>query len=359
MIRFTTGNLLDAPAEALVNTVNTVGVMGKGIALMFKEKFPENARLYERACAGEELAAGSLFVTENSDMFGPRWIVNFSTKKHWRHPSKMEWIRNGLKELREFIIDNNVRSIAIPPLGAGNGGLEWADVRIEIERALANLPEVEVTVFEPTAKYQNVAKPTGVETLTPARALVAEIVRRYWVLGIECTLLEVQKLAWFLQSATKRLSERDPLQLHFSANRYGPYADDLRHLLNSLDGSYLASDKRINDAGPFDVIRFNDEKKAKIQAYFTTEEAKPFRAALEATSDLIDGFESPLGMELLATVDWLVNVDGVDASREAIKLGIKSWPGGAEAAKRKEAIFEDRLIDLALRRLSSPAAVAH
>lgn len=358
MILYTQGNLLDAPAQALVNTVNTVGVMGKGIALMFKEKFPENAKLYERACAADELEPGSIFVTESSDMFGPRWIINFSTKKHWRHPSKLEWIRSGLAELRAFIAGNKIESIAIPPLGAGNGGLEWSQVRPEIERALGDLSGVDVIVFEPTSKYQNVAKRAGVEKLTPARALVAEIVRRYWVLGIECTLLEVQKLAWFLESATKRLAVEDPLNLHFAANRYGPYADDLRHLLNSLDGSYLSCDKRINDAGPFDVIRFNDEKKDKVQAYFTTDEAKPYRAALEATANLIDGFESPLGMELLATVDWLISVEGVEPSIQSIKRGISGWPGGADAARRKEAIFEDRLIELALRRLETSGAAS-
>ncbi|SHM66801.1 O-acetyl-ADP-ribose deacetylase (regulator of RNase III), contains Macro domain [Sphingobium sp. YR657] len=359
MIRYTTGNLLEARADALVNTVNTVGVMGKGIALMFKEKFPENSKRYEAACANHELKPGAIFVTEGSDMFGPRWIVNFSTKKHWRHPSKMEWIRSGLMELRDFIRANNIRSIAIPPLGAGNGGLEWTSVRNEIERALGDLPDVDIIVFEPTSKYQNVAKRDGVEKLTPARALIAEIVRRYWVLGMECTLLEVQKLAWFLESATKKLADENPLKLNFAANRYGPYADDLRHLLNSLDGSYLACDKRINDAGPFDVIRFNDEKKEKVQAYFTTDEAKPYRSALEATAQLIDGFESPLGMELLATVDWLISVEGAKPSLESIRMGIKAWPGGSGSARRKEAIFDDRLINLALERFERVDHLAH
>lgn len=357
MIRYTTGNLLDASADALVNTVNTVGVMGKGIALMFKEQFPENAKRYERACAANGLTAGSIFVTESSDMFGPRWIINFATKKHWRHPSKIEWIRSGLNELRDFLVSNDVKSVAIPPLGAGNGGLEWNDVRSEIQLVLGSL-DVDVVVFEPTSKYQNVAKRAGVEKLTPARALVAEIVRRYWVLGIECTLLEVQKLAWFLESAVKRLSANDPLNLHFEANRYGPYADDLRHLLNSLDGSYLACDKRINDAGPFDVIRFNDDRKSKLQAYFTIEEVQPYRSALEATADLIDGFESPLGMELLATVDWLIKIENVEPTLDGIRRGIKAWPAGPDAAHRKEAIFEDRLIDLALQRLTGSSAFA-
>lgn len=352
MIRYTTGNLLDEPAEALVNTVNTVGVMGKGIALMFKERFPENARLYERACADEQLTAGGIFATKSSDMYGPKWIINFATKQHWRHPSKIAWIRSGLRELCAFIVNEGIRSVAIPPLGAGNGGLEWPAVRREIENALSDLTDVEIIVYEPTSKYQNVAKRAGVEKLTPARALIAEMVRRYWVLGIECTILEVQKLAWFVERAVKQSTDSNPLQLHFAANRYGPYADDLRHMLNSLDGSYLSCDKRINDAGPFDVIRFNDEKKDKLQVYFSTDEAKPFRSTLEQASSLIDGFESPLGMELLATVDWLLHVEKVQPTLEDIKRGVASWGGGPDAARRKQAIFEDRLIELALDRLA-------
>jgi len=351
MIRYTTGNLLDAPAQALVNTVNTVGVMGKGIALMFKEQFPANSAEYEQACAAGDLEPGSIFVTERTDMYGPRWIINFSTKKHWRHPSKISWIRSGLQELRAFLIEQDVRSVAIPPLGAGNGGLAWADVRPEIESALAGL-SADVLVFEPTATYQNVAKRAGIEKLTPARALVAEIVRQYSVLGLECTLLEVQKLAWFIDRAIRATSEQGALKLHFAAHRYGPYADDLRHLLNSLDGSYLACDKRINDAGPFDVVRFNDAKKDHLRAYFSTEEAKPFRPALEATAQLIDGFESPLGMELLATVDWLLHVEGFAATIDGVREGVSKWKGGAGSAARKERIFEDRLIELALGRLT-------
>jgi O-acetyl-ADP-ribose deacetylase (regulator of RNase III) len=351
-MRYTTGNLLDVPAEALVNTVNTVGVMGKGIALMFKEKFPENFKLYEDACKAGTVQAGHLMITEGSDMFGPRWIINFPTKKHWRHPSKLEWVESGVKELRQFIIDNNVKSIAIPPLGAGNGGLEWSDVRAIISRELSDIGTADIVVFEPTAKYQNVAKRAGVEKLTPARALIAEMVRRYWVLGLECTLLEVQKLAWFVEANITRLGLDDPLKLNFKANRFGPYADNLRHMLDALDGSYLQSDKRISDSTAFDVIRFNDAKRQQVEVYFTTPEARPFRSALQATTDLIEGFESPLGMELLATIDWLVRVEHVPATLEGVMAGVRNWPGGADAAKRKEAIFEPRLIEIALNRLT-------
>lgn len=170
MIRVTQGNLLEADVEALVNTVNTVGVMGKGIALMFKERFPANMAAYARACKAKEVQTGKMFVTETGEPMGPRWIVNFPTKQHWRAKSQMQWIVDGLADLRRFIQQNKVGSIAIPPLGAGNGGLDWAQVKPHIEQALGDLAEVEVLVYEPTAKYQNVAKRTGVEN-SPRPAL--------------------------------------------------------------------------------------------------------------------------------------------------------------------------------------------
>ena len=250
MITFTSGNLLDAEADALVNTVNTVGVMGKGIALMFKEAFPDNYRAYQAACHDDAVKVGEMFVTERRHLMGgPRWIINFPTKVHWRNPSKLEWIIEGLDDLRRVISEKDIKSIALPPLGSGNGGLEWRDVRPIIEAKLGDLSETEVIVYEPTGKYQNVAKREGVEKLTPARALVAELVRRYVVLGLDCTLLEVQKLAYFLEKNIAAKGGGNPLDLRFQADRFGPYAPRLAHLLNALDGSYLHCDKRIGDAG--------------------------------------------------------------------------------------------------------------
>ena len=298
MITFTQGNLLQARVEALVNTVNTVGVMGKGIALMFKQRFNENFLRYAAACKAKQVRTGKVFVTEANELDGPRWIINFPTKQHWRGDSRIEWITEGLQDLRLFLIENKVGSIAIPPLGAGNGGLDWADVRPLIEEALAGL-DTDILVFEPTVKYQNVAKRSGVEKLTPARALIAELVRRYWVRS----LLEIQKLAWFLERNIERAG-LPTLDLRFAPHKYGPYADRLRHLLDGLDGSYLHCDKRIGDADPIDVIWFDDARKSVVQAYLKSE-ARQYAPALEATAALIDGFETPFGMELLATVDWL------------------------------------------------------
>ena len=353
MISFTTGNLLETGSEALVNTVNTVGVMGKGIALMFKEAFPDNFKAYKWACDAEQVHVGQMFVTDRSTFLSPRWIINFPTKQHWRGKTRVEWIDKGLADLRRVIIEKEIKSIAIPPLGCGNGGLDWDVVRPRIEAALSGLGDVEIIVFEPTTRYQNVAKRRGVQKLTPARALVAESVRRYWILGIECTVLEVQKLAWFLSRNLEAYGPDDPLELDYQPDRYGPYADNLRHLLNAMDGSYLHCSKRLADAGPMDTIWFDDDKRNRVHAYLHSE-SKAYIPALDATSALIDGFESPLGMELLSTVDWLITREDCTSEVESIRSGFANWPGGDKsAAERKTRIFDDRLIELALDRLTA------
>ncbi len=352
MIRFTQGNLLAANTEALVNTVNTVGVMGKGIALMFKEAYLDNFKRYAAACKAGEVEVGRMFVTELDQLMGPRWIINFPTKQHWRSPSQMEWIRDGLDDLRDFIKEHGIRSIAIPPLGSGNGGLAWPQVRAEIEQRLGGLDDVDVVVYEPADQYQNIAKKHGVSTLTPARALIAELVRRYWVLGFACSLLEIQKLAWLLERNIERMAPDNPLDLQFEANRYGPYAHRLTHLLNALDGSYLHCDKRIADAGPTEAIWFDDARKDYLSAYLMGGEAKPYIAALERTAEQIDGFQSPLGMELLATVDWLLHRGGASAEVSSVRNALAHWPAGSEAASRKLGLFDDRMLRMALSRLA-------
>lgn len=352
MIHYTQGNLLDADVEALVNTVNTVGVMGKGIALMFKERFPDNMQAYAKACKADEVVTGKMFVTQTASLLGPKWIVNFPTKQHWRAKSKMEWVDEGLKDLRRFIIEHQIKSIAIPPLGAGNGGLNWYEVKPKIEQALADIPDVDIWLYEPTAQYQNVAKKSGVQALTPARAMVAELVRRYWILGMECSLLEIQKLTWFLQRVIDAQGLKNELKLRFSANNYGPYANNLTHLLNALDGSYLKAEKRIPDNAPFDVIAFNDANKEYIENYLH-EYAKEYLPALEKATEIINGFESPYGMELLSTVDWLLTQQNCEPTLASIKQGIAQWPAGANWAQRKLDLFDDHSLQTAIDRMGS------
>ena len=353
MISFTQGNLLEAKVDAVVNTVNTVGIMGKGIALMFKERFPANFDAYSRACKNNQVRIGEMFVTESEDLFGPRWIINFPTKTDWRVKTQLGWIREGMRDLVRTIQENDIRSIAVPPLGCGNGGLDWGDVKPVIVDALAEIENLNAIIYEPTKKYQNVAKRRGVEKLTPARALVAEIVRQYSVPDIDCSILEVQKLGWFLQRGVKCLGIVDPLRFEFSANRYGPYSHRLTKLLDSLDGSYLCCDKRLADADPSDLIWFNPSKKDLVHTYLHSGEGKRFLPVLTWSSSIIDGFQSPLGMELLATVDWLVEEQRVVPDTTAVLSGLRSWPGGQAAGQRKLKIFDERLIGLALDQLSA------
>ncbi len=352
MIRFAQGNLLEAEAEALVNTVNTLGVSGKGIALMFKEAFPENFRAYAAASKAGRIAPGELFITERHDMLGPRTIINFATKQHWRNPSKLAWIRQGLDALRREIEARGIRSIAIPPLGAGNGGLQWSEVRPLIEEALQGLA-ADIVVFEPTRAYLNVVKRQGVETLTPARALMAEMIRRYEILGFDCSMIEAQKLAWFLSRAIARARLADSIADDFAANRYGPYSEKIRHLLNSLDGSYLECERRVADARPFDPIRFRYDRQDRVRAYLTTPEARPYRPALDQASDLIDGFQSPHGLELLATIDWLNVECGVLLEADAMVGAISAWPGPEGAAERKTRAFSRRHVEVAVQHLAA------
>lgn len=356
MIEYRRGNLLDATAEALVNTVNTVGVSGKGIALMFKEAFPDNFRAYEEASKAGAIQPGGLFITERRDMLGPRWIINFATKKHWRHPSRLEWIQAGLAALRKEITARGIRSIAIPPLGAGNGGLDWADVKPMVAAALADL-DCTVIVYEPTAKYQNVVKRHGVEKLTAARALMAEMIRRYEVLGFDCSMLEAQKLAWFLAGALQRLGLANRIADDFVPNRYGPYSDKVRHLLDSLDGSYLACERRVADARPFDPIRFRHDRRDTIAAFLTRPEVKPLRAGLDLATNIIDGFQSPHGLELLATVDWLHRKAGAEMTVESMTAAIRAWPGPEGAAERKAGIFSQHHLAAAVEHLRAIEAV--
>lgn len=351
MIRYTTGNLLEADVDALVNTVNTVGVMGKGIALMFKERFPANMHAYALACKQKQVQTGYMFVTETGELSGPKWIVNFPTKQHWRSKSKMEWIDEGLLDLKRFICEQQIRSIAVPPLGAGNGGLPWEQVKPHIEQALADLHDVDVLVYEPTAQYQNVTKTNGVQELTPARAMIAELVRRYWTLGIDCSLLEIQKLAWFLQRTIQQQGQPDVLKLNFQANYYGPYANNLDHLLNALDGSYLKADKRIPDSDPLDVIWFRDAQKPKLDAWFKSE-GKRWLPTLDSAAQTIEGFESPFGMELLSTVGWAISEMNAEPTVTSIRTAINQWPAGPKWAERKQQLFSDQHLQVALKRLA-------
>ncbi|MDE0212468.1 MAG: Appr-1-p processing protein, partial [Deltaproteobacteria bacterium] len=155
------------------------------------------------------------------------------------------------------------------------------------------------------------------------------------------------------------LQVENPLRLEFKADKYGPYSHKLSKLLDSLDGSYLHCDKRLADAGPFDLIWFNDAKEEHVNSYLTAGEGRVYAGVLEWASRVVDGFESPLGMELLATVDWLLEREGVEPTIAGVKKGLSSWAGGKTAGQRKLRLLNDRLIGIALDQLNETRVAAH
>ena len=302
MIELTRGNLLEAPVEALVNTVNCVGYMGKGIALQFKQAFPANFKHYETACHAGDMAPGKMMIHDNGGLVNPRYIINFPTKRHWKGKSRIEDIESGLNALVADVQRLGIRSIAVPPLGCGLGGLEWRVVRPMIEQAFADLPDVQVLLFEPAGAPEAKAMPVRTERphMTPARALFIKLMDAYSALDYSRTLLEVQKLAYFLQQAG------EPLRLNYEAGHYGPYAPNLNKVLEVMEGHFIRG--------------YGDSQKPEAEIELlpgAVDEASAFLAdkrdsltRLEQVSDLIEGFETPYGMELLATVHWVAHYGG-------------------------------------------------
>jgi len=341
MIRLGSGNIFESKADALVNTVNTVGVMGKGIALQFKERFPNNYEAYRKACKGHAVEVGSMFVTEVNQIEGPSWIINFPTKQHWKGASKYEFIESGLEDLVRLINELGIKAIAIPPLGAGHGGLEWAKVKPMILEALSDLP-IDIELFEPSFQPTIEIRKDSVG-LTKARALILAMIKHYQVLGFETTHLEIQKLAYFLQ----RMGQKD-LRLQYKQHRYGPFAYNLQHLLNHIEGSYLQGDTRIMDSQPLDSVQLIPEKVSEIDAFIERKTSKQDQKRLERVVDLIEGFESPFGMELLSTVDWvLANERGALDNEGVVVNAVHRWN------KRKSETMSKDMILIAASRLKT------
>jgi O-acetyl-ADP-ribose deacetylase (regulator of RNase III) len=339
VIKFISGNLFKSHAEALVNTVNTVGVMGKGIALQFKERFPENFIEYKKACKSGELKTGKMFVTEVSRLEGPRWVINFPTKKHWKLGSSYSYIEEGLEDLIKVIEDKKISSIAIPPLGAGHGGLEWEKVKTLIIEKLSKL-NIEIEIFAPSFQPESEIKENAVG-LTKARALILALIDKYRILGFETTHLEIQKLAYFLQ----RMGQVD-LKLQYKKFLYGPYAYNLQHLLSHLEGSYVMGNTRIMDTKPLDNIRLIDTKMSEVTTYIKSECTPIEKERLSEVYKLIEGFESPFGVELLSTVDWVINKDGISINDiDSVYGGVVKWN------ERKAQIIKKEHVRLAVARL--------
>lgn len=342
MLELAKGNLLEADAEALVNTVNTEGVMGKGIALQFKKKFPKMYEAYRAASEAGEIVPGRMHVFEQTDMLNPRYIINFPTKRHWRSPARMEDIKAGLEALRSEIERLGIRSVAVPPLGCGNGGLDWRNVRPAIERALSGLSNVQIMLYPPAGAPEaaSIVHKTKRPAMNPSRAIVLRIWQDYFILGYQLTLLEVHKLLYFLQEAG------EPLKLRFEKGAYGPYADNLRHLLHSFEGHFTLGfgDGRNK---PDTQIEMLPGTAAEATQYLenTREQSEPSLARLSRVAHLIEGFESPYGMELLATVHWAATRQSKSAEFKDTEAAVSAW------SDRKRRLLKPEHVRLAWNRL--------
>ena len=314
MIEYTTGNILHEDAEALVNTVNCVGVMGRGIALQFKNAYPENFKAYAAACKKDEVRPGRMFVYETGNLANPRYIINFPTKRHWRGKSRIDDIESGLNALAEVIRNKKIRSIAIPPLGSGLGGLEWAEVKRRVEAALDNLTDVRVIVYEsagaPDAK--GIAHIRPVPRMTAGRAALVELIHRYLggLLDPFVTLLEVHKLMYFMQEAG------EPLRLRYQKGIYGPYAENLRHVLHAVEGHLVSG---YADGGDAPDKRLELVVGAVEDASRFLDEHPETRARFDRVADLVEGFESPFGLELLSTVHWVMKERSATSLEEVVE----------------------------------------
>lgn len=306
------GNLLAADVDALVNTVNTVGVMGKGIALQFKKAFPENFAAYEKACKAGLVRPGEMFTVDLHRLQCPRFIINFPTKRDWKHKSRLKDIESGLAALVADIKRLEISSIAVPPLGCGNGGLNWDDVRPLIETAFAAVPEVGVLLYAPKGAPEAAAMPikTTRPDMTPGRAAVVAVMSQYAEVGYSLTLLEVQKLLYFLQSAGENL------KLEFAKAEYGPYADTLRHVLSRMDGHFIRGwgDGANTPETPLELV---PDAVEEADAFLMPREQTHTR--LRRVGDLIEGFETPFGMELLSTVHWVAAREGAADAAQAVE----------------------------------------
>jgi len=340
------GDLLNEDVDAIINTVNCVGVMGKGIALQFKNKWPDNYKFYKKACKEGKVKVGESLIYDLGGLFSkPRYIVNFPTKNHWREKSKISYIDNGLQNLINFIKIAGIKSIAIPPLGCGNGGLKWSEVKPIIEKYFEEVPDVKVNLFEPhtAPKAENLVINTEKPNLTIGRAVLIKILSIYREMEYSLSKLEIQKLSYFGQVLGSL--ER----LRFRKNKFGPYADNLRHVLNEMNGHYISGlgDHDTSDASIFLV------EGAESEADKYIENNIEIKLKLERLANLISGFESPYGMELLATVHW-ASGESQSKDLEKIVYTVHNWSKeNPEWNKRKKELMSASHIEVAYKRLES------
>lgn len=341
MIHYVTGDLLASDAQALVNTVNTVGVMGKGIALQFKKTFPNNYKAYAKLCKEKAFRIGELLIFEEGTVSGgQKLIINFPTKTEWRKPSEYRFIEEGLQALVKEITQRNIRSIALPPLGAGNGGLDWSNVKALIEQYLSDL-DCEVYVYEPNVVIKEALKKERVK-LTPARAMLLSVLFDLVKNGEFVSEFAAEKIAYFLQ----RFGGRQAFKLNFQPNFYGPYSGKVKHVLYYLNGSYITG-YISKDKKPFEELGLMMDAEGDVLSYLQLPENKEYLQVVTDTQACLSGFYSSYSLELLSTVDYIAQRDGIKTVDE-INNALNTW------SERKKTMFSSsKFVQIALKQLEA------
>lgn len=346
MIQYVRGNLLESKAEALVNTVNTVGVMGKGIALQFREAFHENYRIYRNACRNKKLHIGELLIVEDTNlMLGHKLIINFPTKTHWKFPSEYSYISQGLEALRREIINRKIRSIAIPPLGSHNGGLDWQRVKHMIETSLSDL-NCDILLYEPSQIILERMKSERVK-MTPARAMLLQMLNDLNINGEFASVFAAEKLIYFMQ----RFGAKDYFKIDFKPYYYGPYSGGkVAHVLYHMNGSYIKGMGGMENR-PFDYIWLIDGACQEANTFIDNYNDNNLRTICDNTKRFLRGYYSNYTLELLASVDYLLeNIpslknwenDDIDNILNILEYEIQKW------SKRKEQMFKRDLLSNAV-----------
>ncbi|GHT68716.1 Appr-1-p processing protein [Bacteroidia bacterium] len=326
MIHYTKGNILDSDAQALVNTVNTVGVMGKGIALQFKNAFPNNFKAYEDACKRKEIAIGKLFVSKDRNLnSGEKIIINFPTKKDWRKSSEYSYIEDGLDDFLKVIEKEQIKSVALPPLGAGNGGLEWEKVKQLLELKLSTL-NIDIYVYEPTNAIKEYLKKERVK-LTEARALLLYVLSDLVRNGEFVSEFSSEKICYFLQ----KFGAEKYFKLKFEPKFYGPYSGKVRYVLNYLNGSYLMGYSDMNKK-PFDPLTLVADGYETVKAY--VESNTELNEIATKTTNFLNGFYSDFALELLSSIDFII-AENNTFDEHIISQKLSEWNN------RKRSIFSN------------------
>lgn len=340
MIEYVIGNILDSPSPVLVNTVNTVGVMGKGIALQFKKAYPNNFQAYSQACKDGNISIGKLFISKDSSLItGEKIIINFPTKTDWRKPSEYSYIEAGLKDLTRIINENNIKEIAMPPLGSGNGGLDWERVKKIIEKSLSSLANVKIYVYEPTNQIKETLKQERVK-LTDARALLLAVLYDLVKNGEYVSEFSSEKICYFMQ----RFGAEKYFKLKFEPNFYGPYSGKVRFILNVLNGSYIMGFSDMNKK-PFDPLTLLCDGYEAINEYM--ENHLYLKSIVDNTTHFLNGFYSDFALELLSSVDYIVCKEKT-FDKFIIYEKLKQW------GNRKRSLFSNlNYIDISLKQLKN------